>query len=148
MNTSQKEELESHLEFATENVERHRKGQARLQFVSAAGEPVKGLEVHVTQKTQDFLFGNLIFDLVWGEAPYKADLFKQRFLELFNLAIFPFYWPYYEPRPGQTQWQRLLPVLEWCHANGVTPKGHPLVWPYTAGIRSGYTICPRGPSNR
>ena len=134
MNINPKAELESHLKTATENVERYRKGAARLRFLSTSGEPVTGLDLHITQKTQDFLFGNLIFDLVWGEAPYKPELFKQRFLKLFNLAIFPFYWPSYEPRPGQTQWQRMLPVLEWCRANGVTPKGHPLVWPYTAGI--------------
>ena len=34
----------------------------------------------------------------------------------------------------RSDWQRMLPVLEWCLANGVTPKGHPLVWPYSAGI--------------
>jgi GH35 family endo-1,4-beta-xylanase len=144
MNISPKEELESHLDIATQNVERYRKGAARLRFVSPSGEPVKGLEVQVRQKTQDFLFGNLIFDLVWGDPTYKADLFKQRFLELFNLAIFPFYWPYYEPRPGQTQWQRMIPVLEWCRANGVTPKGHPLVWPYTAGIPEWLYDMPEG----
>ena len=134
MTTNQEKEWESHLQIATENVERYRKGQACLRFISASGEPAKGLEVLVTQKTQDFLFGNLIFDLVWVDPPYQPHLFKQRFLELFNMAIFPFYWPSYEPKPGQTQWQRMLPALEWCRANGVTPKGHPLVWPYTGGI--------------
>jgi GH35 family endo-1,4-beta-xylanase len=70
---------------------------------------------------------------VWGE-PYRPELFKERFLELFNFAIFPFYWSMYEPRPGMTGWQNLLPALEWCLANGITPKGHPLVWPYSAGV--------------
>ena len=28
----------------------------------------------------------------------------------------------------------MLPVLEWCRANGVIPKGHPLVWPYKGGV--------------
>lgn len=144
MTTSQQQEWETHLNFATENVERHRKGQACLRFLSVSGEPLKKVEVQVTQKTQDFLFGNLIFDLVWGETPYNPDLFKQRFLELFNLAIFPFYWPYFEQRPGQTQWQKMLPVLEWCRANGVTPKGHPLVWPYTAGIPEWLYDMPEG----
>ena len=54
------------------------------------------MEIQVSQKTQDFLFGNLIFDLVWNDPPYRPELFKRRFLELFNLAIFPFYWPFYE----------------------------------------------------
>jgi GH35 family endo-1,4-beta-xylanase len=134
MTTKQDKEWESHLRVATENVDRNRKGIAKLRFVTRSGEPVTGQEVLVSQKSQDFLFGNLIFDLVWGDPPYQPDLFKQRFLELFNLAIFPFYWPFYEKLPGQPEWQPMLPVLEWCRANGVTPKGHPLVWPYSAGI--------------
>ena len=119
---------------ADETVERHRKGEARVRFVSSEGKPVQGLEVQVTQMTQDFLFGNLLFDLVGNDPLYKSDLFKQRFLELFNFAIFPFYWPFYEKQPGQTEWRKMIPVLEWCQANNVTAKGHPLVWPYSAGV--------------
>jgi endo-1,4-beta-xylanase len=129
---------------AGETVERHRKGEARIHFLAANGDPVKGLEVEISQKTQDFLFGNLIFDLVRSDPPYWPDLFKQRFLELFNFAIFPFYWPSYEKTPGRTEWQHLMPVLEWCRANGVTPKGHPLVWPYSAGVPEWLYEMPEG----
>lgn len=125
---------EALLQQANANVERCRKGEATLVLKSPSGEPLKGLEIEIMQKTQDFLFGNLVFDLVRGEALYKPELFKERFLELFNFAIFPFYWSSYEKSPGTTEGQRFLPVLEWCRANGVTPKGHPLVWPYTAGV--------------
>ncbi len=123
-----------YMQLADENVNRCRKGNAQLLVKTAAGDPVPGLEIEVVQKTQDFLFGNLVFDLVWGNPPYKPELFKERFLELFNFAIFPFYWSSYEKKPGITEGYRFLPVLEWCRANGVTPKGHPLVWPYTAGV--------------
>jgi endo-1,4-beta-xylanase len=129
---------------ADETVERHRKGEARIRFTTAEGEPIQGLEVQVAQKTQDFLFGNLIFDLVGNEPPDKPDLLKQRFLELFNFAIFPFYWPFYEKTPGHTEWQKLMPVLEWCRANYVTPKGHPLVWPYSAGVPEWLYDMPEG----
>lgn len=134
MATKQEIEWAAYLGLAAENVERYRKGAAQLRFVTGDGVPAVGLEVQITQKTQDFLFGNLIFDLVWGNPLYQPDLFKGRFLELFNLAIFPFYWPSYEKTPGQPEWEQMLPVLEWCRANGVKPKGHPLVWPYSAGI--------------
>jgi hypothetical protein len=120
------------LQIASDNVECHRKGEARLKFQTASGEPVKGVEVEIVQKTQDFLFGNLAFDLVWVDPPYKPELFKERFLELFNFAIFPFYWSYYEQMPGMTRWQSLMPVLEWCRSHGIIAKGHPLIWPYTA----------------
>ncbi len=122
------------LQQAAANIPRSRTGQGQVRFLTPAGRPLAGLEVEIAQTTQDFLFGNLAFDLVWGDAPYRPELFKQRFLELFNFAIFPFYWSMYERTPGRTEWQRALPALEWCRANGITPKGHPLVWPYNAGV--------------
>jgi len=142
---SGKEVVEAELlQKASENVEKYRKGDARIQFRTPAGEPVQGVEVEIVQKTQDFLFGNLIFDLIWTAAPYRPELFKERFLELFNFAIFPFYWTSYEKTPGMTEWHRLVPVLEWCRLNGVTPKGHPLVWPYTAGVPEWLYDVPEG----
>ena len=55
METDQVKEWDLHLQLATDNVERYRKGVAQLRFVKADGEPAPGLEVQVTQKTQDFL---------------------------------------------------------------------------------------------
>ena len=71
---------------AKETVEQQRKGEARIRFATIEGKPIQGLEVQVTQKTQDFLFGNLVFDLARNDPPYQPDLFRLRFLELFNLA--------------------------------------------------------------
>ena len=132
------------LEKASENVETYRKGNGTIQFKTPSGEPLAGVEIQVTQKSQDFLFGNLIFDLLPPESPYRPELFKQRFLELFNLAIFPFYWTTYERTPGMPGWHSLMPVLEWCRLNGVTPKGHPLVWPYVAGVPEWLYDMPQG----
>jgi GH35 family endo-1,4-beta-xylanase len=42
------------------------------------------------------------------------------------------------------QWEKLLPTLEWCRANGITAKGHPLVWPYDAGVPSWVFDLPAG----
>jgi endo-1,4-beta-xylanase len=129
---------------AADTVENHRRGRGRVRFFAANGEPLKGLEVEIAQRTQDFLFGNLAFDLISNTPTYQPDLFKQRFRELFNFAIFPFYWPFYEKTPGQTEWQAMLPVLEWCRAHGVTAKGHPLVWPYSAGVPEWLYDMPEG----
>jgi len=134
MDKSRRAVEEKLLRVAADNVEKHRKGDAAVRFRTASGKPVTGAHVEITQIGQDFLLGNVIFDLVEAESPYKPGLFKQRFLELFNLAVFPFYWSQYERTPGMPAWHKLLPTLEWCLSNGVTPKGHPLVWPYTAGI--------------
>jgi GH35 family endo-1,4-beta-xylanase len=132
------------LSQASHLIPTHRATQASLQFLDRQGLPLPGLEVNIRQVSQDFLFGNLLFDLVWSESPYKPDLFKERFLELFNFAVFPFYWPMYERRPGMNMAQKILPVLEWCKACGVTPKGHPLTWPYSAGVPEWLYDMPQG----
>ncbi len=131
---SERQRAEATFQLAAVNALEHRQAEASLVFQSASGEPLPGIQVQVEQTSQKFLFGNLVFDLIWNDLPYRPDLFKQRFLELFNFAIFPFYWSTYEKTPGRVEWQRMMPALEWCLANGVTPKGHPLVWPYSAGV--------------
>jgi len=115
---------------ARHNIETYRKSDAILVFVDAKGEPVKNVKIEINQVSQDFRFGNLAFGLV-NKGPgkmYKEEEFKERFKALFNFAIFPFYWIAYESLPGKPQWQRNQAVLEWCLANGITCKGHPLGW--------------------
>ena len=113
---------------AAENIEKFRKGDVTIQFKTPDGRMIKNAQIDVRQKTHDFLFGCIIFDLIHGENADKEDLFKDQFKKIFNLAVFPFYWPGYESRQGFTRWADMLPILEWCRANGITTKGHPLVW--------------------
>lgn len=120
------------LEKAAANVEKYRKGPATLRFVDPDGRPVTPRRIRVEQTGHDFLFGCIIFDLVRGD-PYEPDLYRKRFKELFNFAVFPFYWGSYEPTPGMPRWEEMLRVVEWCKQNGITTKGHPLVWTHRAG---------------
>ncbi len=128
------------LKLAGENVEKYRMGDAMLQFTDADGIPVKGIELKIRQISQDFLFGALAFDLVeGGMEPAEEDLFKERFSDLFNFTIFPFYWGGYEPTAGHPHWDRIDRVLEWCLENGITCKGHPLGWTHEIGL-PGYVL--------
>jgi len=122
------------LRQANENIEKYRKGDATLKFVAADGNALKGAKIDVEQQTHDFLFGCIVFDLVREEEAYREELFKRRFKRIFNLAVFPFYWPGYEPRQGMPEWQRLMSAIDWCKANGITTKGHPLVWACKSGV--------------
>ncbi len=118
-----------YLEIARHNIEQYRKSGAVIIFVDEKGNPLKNAEVEINQVSQDFLFGNLVFDLVnKGPQLYKAVQFKERFKALFNFAVFPFYWGAYENTPGKPQWQKNQETLDWCLANGITCKGHPLGW--------------------
>ncbi|MCE5272677.1 endo-1,4-beta-xylanase [bacterium] len=117
------------LDQAAANVEKYRKGDIEMVFRDSHDNPLSGTEVEVEQTGHEFLFGCIIFDLVPEEGqPYRPELFKQRFRELFNFAVFPFYWSGYEPQQGMPRWERMQETLEWCRTNGITAKGHPLVW--------------------
>jgi len=124
------------LKKASDNIEKFRKGDAVIVFRDKEGRPVQNLNVEITQETHDFMFGSMIFGLVnlWGGETRDAERYKQRFKELFNFAELPFYWRRYESTPGMTQWERLLPVINWCQENGITTKGHPLAWTNPSGV--------------
>jgi len=125
------------LSRAAADTEQHRKADVRLRFCVPDGRPLKGAAVCAEQRTHDYLFGCIIFPLVgWreGAAAGQEEAFKWRFSDLFNFAVFPFYWAGYEPVQGMPNWQPLLPALEWCRANGIVTKGHPLAWSVPAGM--------------
>jgi len=122
------------LEEASRNIEKYRKGNATISFTTQGGKPIKDATVMIEQKSHDFLFGNIIFPVVGvlGKFEdidvYRPELFKQRFKDVFNMAIFPFYWSSYEEIPGREDWDKIVPIVDWCKLNGITPKGHPLAW--------------------
>ena len=118
---------------ANENIEKYRKGDVVISFVDQNGKALKNANVEVMQQTHDFLFGCIIFDLIGNENMYQEERFKANFKRIFNFAVFPFYWPGYEPVQGRPQWESRLEVVEWCKANGITTKGHPLVWACRSG---------------
>jgi endo-1,4-beta-xylanase len=115
------------------DIEKHRKANARIRFVNPEGQPISGARVSVRQQNSPFLVGSIIFDQIREGRPYNPETYRARFKEIFNYAIFPFYWAAYEPEQGKALWQRMEPVLEWCLANGITAKGHPLVWTAPSG---------------
>jgi GH35 family endo-1,4-beta-xylanase len=136
---------QEYLAKARQNIEQFRKGDASFSFIDSKGKPVKNVQVEINQVTQDFLFGNIGWELTgFGEREsYKLDLFKERFKALFNFAILPFYWSYYEEIPGQPGWQRNEPAIKWCLDNGITLKGHPLSWSSVSGTPEWiYTVPP------
>ncbi len=129
------EEVESRLmKQADENIEKYRKGDASLKFLTEEGNALDNASVVITQETHDFLFGCIIFDLIRQSDTYQPELFKQQFKRIFNLAVFPFYWPSYERTQGMPAWEASQPVIGWCQENDITTKGHPLVWACRSGV--------------
>jgi GH35 family endo-1,4-beta-xylanase len=128
---------------AEANIEKYRKGDVAIQFKSADEKSLINAKIEILQESHDFLFGCIIFDLTRNESIYREEQFKSQFKKIFNLAVFPFYWPGYEQQQGMPGWERLMPALDWCKANGITTKGHPLVWACKSGVPGwleGYSV--------
>jgi len=113
---------------ADERIEKHRKADATVLVVDAAGKPVPGAKVAVEQTRHAFLFGCNIF--LWGKtADEKAEqAYRERFAELLNYATLPFYWPSYERQQGKPDHAHTEEVARWCKEHGIATKGHPLAW--------------------
>jgi endo-1,4-beta-xylanase len=134
---------QEYLEKARQNIEKCRKGDASFLFTSSKGKPLKDIAVEINHVSQDFLFGNIAWELtglgwengglVKGEQPYKLDELNKKFKALYNFAILPFYWAFYEYKPGNPEWQKLEPAIKWCLENDITLKGHPLGWTNSYG---------------
>jgi endo-1,4-beta-xylanase len=124
-----------YLAKARENIERFRKGDASLVFTDAKGNPLGNVQIEVDQVSQDFLFGNQIWELA-GTGPkdqHNVELLKERFKALYNFAIVPFYWAGYERKAGFPEWQGNEAMINWLLENGFTLKGHPLAWSAPSG---------------
>lgn len=123
-----------YLARARQDIETYRKGAASLVITDEAGKPMKNVQVQINQVSQDFLFGNLSEEAFRpGLKAEEATKFKEKFTALFNFTELTVKWAPYEPQQGKPEWQKLQEKLDWCKANGVTPKGHTLGWTHEAG---------------
>ena len=121
-------------------IELNRKGWANLTFVDGQGRPVPGVTVEASQRTHDFHYGANLFMLDELESDEKNAEYRRLFADAFNMATVPFYWSDLEPERGRPRFDKDSPrvyrrpaidrCLEYCEANGVTPKEHCLVYDF------------------
>jgi endo-1,4-beta-xylanase len=118
------------LQGASQRIEEHRKADAAIVVVDAAGKPLSDVKVTVRQTRHSFLFGCNFFQFGRFRNPQDEDAYRKEFAELFNYATLAFYWPSYEFRRGQPQHEYTEGVAKWCRDHGIAAKGHPLAWNY------------------
>lgn len=120
-------------------IEQNRKGDLSLVVVDSAGKPIPGATIELQQQSHAFLFGCNAFVLGQLKTPEENQRYEEAFVRLFNFATVPFYWEGTEPARGELRyqeagsrdiWRRPPPdrYLPWAAKNGVTLKGHPLLW--------------------
>lgn len=124
-----------YLAKARANIEKVRKGDATIVAADAQGKALANVQVEVEQATQDFLFGNQIWEMagMWPKDQAKLSVLQERFKALYNFAIVPFYWSAYERQAGFPEWQGNEAMIKWLLENGFTLKGHPLAWTSPSG---------------
>lgn len=120
------------LAAARASIERHRKGTASVRVEDAAGKPVAGAKAVIEQLGHEFLFGCNLFLFGRCGDPDQEQAYRQRFAALFNYCTLGFYWASYEPVRGKPNYEYTDQVLEWTAKQGITCKGHPLVWDHPA----------------
>ena len=120
------------------DIEENRKGQFVINFKDENGEPVSDVRVKIRQKKHEFKFGCSSFYLDQYEDEERRRLYRERFKQLFNYAVVPFYWDTLEPEEGKPRFDKDSPfvsrrppidtIMEFCRENGIRAKGHCLVY--------------------
>lgn len=121
------------LTTAKDRIEQNRKSDVTFVIRRPDGSVLTNAQVTLAQKRHAFLFGCNIF--MWGRIAdrEREEAYRERFSALLNYATLPFYWRGYEAQRGKPIYDYTDRVVEWCQQNGITCKGHPLVWDHQAG---------------
>ena len=129
------------LAAAKANIARLRQRDVAVRLVQRDGSPLAHRVVEVTQTRHAFPFGDQTWDLdrmhrFGVGAGDRAAAWRRRFAEVFNAATTLCYWteaprndgPKMEDVQGQPTLEHFAACVDWAAAEGLTVKGHPLVW--------------------
>lgn len=119
-------------------IDENRKGCFTLVFKDGNGNLLDGVNVKVRQKRHEFRFGCSAFYLDQYEDADSNRKYREKFSELFNYAVIPFYWDTLEPNEGHPRFDKNSPavhrrppidtIMEFCNENHIRAKGHCLVY--------------------
>lgn len=114
---------------ADTRIDAYRKAEVTLKLTDPQGVPLQtNTRVKIEQKRHQFLFGCNIFKLNRCKTEADNTAYAEHFSDLLNFATLPFYWWNYERKEGRPEDLRTDEVVQWCKAQGITTKGHPLAW--------------------
>lgn len=115
---------------AAERIEKHRKANLAVKVVDAQGRPVAGARVAVSMKRLDFAIGTAVATKwILDQESADARRYREHLKKYYNQVVFDneMKWPHWaEPnhRPDA-----VLRSLDWLDAQGISARGHVMVWP-------------------
>jgi len=115
-------------EAIDKRIRQHRTAEVTLTVTGPAGKPLADTPVTVRQVRHKFLFGCNAYMLGRVGDAKLEEAYREQFAELLNYATLPFYWGSYERQRGKPDAARVRAMAQWCAAEGIRTKGHPLVW--------------------
>ncbi len=116
---------------AEARIEKTRKGDLTVSVKDGAGRPISGAQVAVRMKKHAFLWGTAVNASAFSSGrltPENLERYKQEILKNFNASVM-------ENETKWPQWSNVanrpatIKVIDWLRDNGVTVRGHNLVWP-------------------
>lgn len=118
-------------------IERNRKGVFHL-VLKRDGQMLPHAEIHYKHRKHEYLFGCNAFMFKQFKHTEENVLYEEKFLNLFNHAIIPFYWDALEPEPHKYRFEagcshidRRPPpdiLVDFCEKHDIVTKGHCLSW--------------------
>ena len=127
----QKEYME---ERVNSDIEKYRKGDARIVVKDNCNGVIPNASIKIKQKNHEFKFGANLFMLEELETKEKNELYKKYFTDVFNMATLPFYWKDLEPTPGNRRFSKdseriyrrpaIDLCMEYCKEHGIEPREH------------------------
>lgn len=111
---------------AKNNIEKYRKGEAKIKILDAQGKAVNRAKLEIKQISHEFKFGCYlkIDDL----APAKLPEYERHFAKLFNYAVVGTYWNFTEKRQGNENWSWFERETALSRKLGVRVQAAPVLW--------------------
>ena len=117
-------------EAAAKRIEQLRKANLEITVRDAAGRPVPGATVRVRLEQHAFGLGTCIkVDRILGTGADDAR-YRETLKRYFTKAVFEndMKWDPWE-RGGERQQERVRATIRWLRDQGISPRGHVIVWP-------------------
>lgn len=117
---------ESALFDAEKNIEKHRKGNARVKVLDSNGKAIHRAELKIKQISHDFKFGSYlkIDDL----EPEKLPEYEKHFARLFNYSTIGTYWDFIENKQGIENWVWFEREVALAQKLGFKIQAAPVLW--------------------